>query len=592
MIQEPLNKSIRDDTMKHKKIYSMQFKYFRAFVLMIVIPIISINLLMSQVFKDILLRNASYNLNQLVLQVADNLSSDIKRASLAASTLYNDNTINDLVSEWSYAQNINQKFNLSRQIDRNLNYLFNYNNEVASVVFFLKDGGVYTYKNRLVVNQEKIRDMDWYSDIKDNPDKVSILKLPPSFFNMRNDENIISVAVPHEQSLRDNKIEVIWVIFKCNIPDIYYDSEPFKNKGDLFIVDENDVILMAKDKTTIGTTLNVNTNMLITKAPLKKVNWKVISLVDHSYITRDVKVINIYLNIILLCLIVLFISFSIFCSKDILIPIKKLTEKMGLVEKGDFTTTILLYTNKEIHNLGKAFNKMVSEINNLIKEKDKKERERNRAEIEVLQSQINPHFLSNTLNAIRFMAMISKVDNITQMTESLIRLLNASFGKRGKYIQIKDELEDLKSYIHIMKIRYADKFDVDFEIDERMKELYILRLLLQPIIENAILHGTCSSEEKGYITVKGYYCNQHIIFEIKDIGIGMSEEQINRVLNENCKNEKGFTSMGVGNVNKRIQLNHGKEYGITIESELNSYTKVTLKLPALQNGKEDEACTA
>jgi two-component system sensor histidine kinase YesM len=545
---------------------------------------------MSTVVTDTLLRNASYNLNQLVLQVADNLSNDIKRASLAASTLSNDNVINDLVNEWAYEQAINLKFKISKQIDRNLNYLFNYNNEVVSVAFFLKDGRTYTYKNTLSVRQEIIRNMDWYSDIQKHPNKVFIPELSPSFLNTKNDKNTISVAVTPQKLSEKNKIEVIYVVFKSHIPDIYYAKEPFKSKGNLFIVNEDNVILMARDKTMISEKVDTNTNMLVTTAAVEKVQWKVVSLVDHSYITEDVKIINTYLNFMFLILILLFVSFSIFYFKDILNPIRKLTEKMGEVEKGDFTATIVLHANKEINNLGKAFNRMVYEINNLINEKDKKERERNKAEIEVLQSQINPHFLSNTLNAIRFMAMIAKADNIGHMTESLIKLLNASFGKKGKYIQIKDELENLKSYIDIMKIRYADKFDVIFEVDEQLEEFYILRLLLQPIIENAVLHGVCNSEEKGSISVTGYLCNQNVIFEIKDIGVGMSSEQISRVLSENCKNEKGFTSMGVGNVNKRIQLNHGKIYGITIESELDAYTKVSLRLPILLNDREDEVC--
>ncbi len=572
------------------KIHSMRFKYFRAFILILVIPIISINLITSKIFKDILLRNASYNLNQLVLQVADNLESDIKRASLAASTLYNDNIINDLVNKWGSTQDMNEKFQISKQIDYSLNYLFNFNNEVASVVFFLKDGGAYIYKNTLIIEEIHIRKMDWYQNVKKQPNILAVLNMAPGILNSNSYKNIISIALAPKTFTKNSKIEVIFVAFKSNIPNVYYTNEPFKNKGDILITDEDNKIVMANDKEMINQKLQVNADKLITTAPIQKVNWKVVSLVEYNYITRDVKVINRYLNLMFLSLIFLFIGFSIFYFKDILNPIKKLMDKMGQVEKGDFTTTIILNTNKEISKLGKAFNKMVYEINNLIIEKGKKERERNKAEIEVLQSQINPHFLSNTLNAIRFMAMIAKVDNISHMTEALIKLLNASFGKKGKYIQIKEELDNLKSYVDIMKIRYAGEFDVSFDIEPELEESYILHLLLQPIVENAILHGVCNSETKGYIAVKGRICNKEVIFEIKDIGSGMTLEQIHKALSENCKNEKGFTSMGVGNVNKRIQLNHGEQYGITIQSKIGEYTKVSMRLPLLQNNKEDAVC--
>jgi len=230
---------------------------------------------------------------------------------------------------------------------------------------------------------------------------------------------------------------------------------------------------------------------------------------------------------------------------------------------------------------------MVQEIKNLIKERDKIAGEKSKAEIEALQSQINPHFISNTLNSIRLMAMIAKVDSVKKMVEAFMKLLLASFSKTGKLIRIEEELEILKSYIYILKVRYDDKFDVDIECEEEIRGLYILRLLLQPILENAIFHGVGELENKGRITVKGCRQDDCIIFSIRDNGVGMTQEQIDRLMSEGSHNAGSFSSIGVINVDRRIKLNYGDRYGLEIESNYGEYTNVVIKLPVIRNDEDE-----
>ena len=253
---------------------------------------------------------------------------------------------------------------------------------------------------------------------------------------------------------------------------------------------------------------------------------------------------------------------------------------MKNVEKGNFDETIEIKRNDELYQLGESFNTMVRQIKRLIIERDLKERQRNQAEIEVLQSQINPHFLSNTLNSIRLMAMIAKVDSIKDMTDALIKLVHASFAKQGKFIPIAEEIENLNSYLHIMKVRYGDKFDTYFEIEEGLEQYYVLRLILQPIVENSILHGVSELEKKGLIRIKGYKIEHDVFFEIEDNGVGMTQEQVERLLEDDKSNTRGFSKIGIKNVDKRIKLNHGKNYGLKIDSIYGQYTRITIKLPA------------
>ncbi|MHB8062274.1 MAG: sensor histidine kinase, partial [Ruminiclostridium sp.] len=138
-----------------------------------------------------------------------------------------------------------------------------------------------------------------------------------------------------------------------------------------------------------------------------------------------------------------------------------------------------------------------------------------------------------------------------------------------------------KNYIYILKVRYGDKFDVVLDCSEEIKDLFILRLLLQPILENAIFHGVSDLDHKGIITVKGYKLSDEIIFDIKDNGVGMTQEKIDKLLSEDNHNTSGFSSIGIINVDRRIKLNYGDNYGLKIESNHGEYTNVLIKLPVI-----------
>lgn len=580
------------------------FEYCKAFLMILVVPIISLNLVFNNIYKKILLENSSNRIMQTIGQVSLSIQNDIKRISLAASTISNDDEMMDLVSQWNNTSDSNRKFNLYSQIDSKLNYLFNYTNEVNSIIFFFKGTGSYSFKNYPVVSDSEIRKMQWYKDSVNKTRQVSILGAHTNLTDSAKGKYTFAAVVKPNISQITNDIDLIYFSFNTNIFNNFYNSFFSETIGNMLIVDEDNVIMIAKDDKLVGRSiqdlgiskvgeLSKNTSFMdnikgkkyvVTTQPIKETNWKILNLVEYKTITKDVDRISRYVMGIVLILIMLFLGFSIFFFRDILIPINKLVKKMHKVEKGNFDENIDIKGNYEINVLGETFNKMVFEIKNLMIERDNKERERSKAEIEVLQSQINPHFISNTLNSIRLMAMMANMESISNMTGALIKLLQAAFGKSGKLIKVKEELDNLKDYIYIMKVRYGERFDVVFHINENVGDIYILRLMLQPIIENGILHGVNELEEKGLITIDGFLSDGDLIFEITDNGVGMTEEQIQKVLGEDCRNTKGFTGMGIMNVDRRIKLNYGEKYGISIESILGKFTKVKITLPIINDG--------
>lgn len=191
--------------------------------------------------------------------------------------------------------------------------------------------------------------------------------------------------------------------------------------------------------------------------------------------------------------------------------------------------------------------------------------------MEALQSQINPHFLVNTLGSMRFMAMVAKFDSIKNMAEALINILSTSFRQAASLYTINEELEMLESYIYLMKIRYAENFLVEYRIDDNCRRCLIPRLVLQPIVENCIVHGFEDSEDIGHILVEASRNRDAVVITISDDGQGMSPERLAEVLS---------ASIGISNVQKRVRLNFGELYGVRIESKPGAGTRVTLTIPA------------
>ena len=206
-------------------------------------------------------------------------------------------------------------------------------------------------------------------------------------------------------------------------------------------------------------------------------------------------------------------------------------------------------------------------------------RKKHEAEMQALQRQINPHFIVNTLNSIRFMAEVAKFDGIRRMAESLVSIVSCSFRSNAGFYIVRDELEMLKTYVYIMRIRYSNGFDVEYDIAEDCLDYRIPRLTLQPVVENSITHGFDEfSEDLGQVKVSAYTKGDFLYFEVWDNGRGMSGEQIKSLLDGSLKKSDN-SGIGVENVIERLKLHFGEASQIFIESELGKFTRTVLRIP-------------
>lgn len=300
----------------------------------------------------------------------------------------------------------------------------------------------------------------------------------------------------------------------------------------------------------------------------------------HRVVNNSFMILMIILLIFTSCISIGMVLSSFF-TKRINEPIDKLVSHIRLLSHGDFTVDPKIESEDEIGTIGKGVNHMAAKIEELVDMKVESEKEKKNLEIKMLQAQINPHFLYNTLDSIRWIAIIQKNSGIVKVVTSLSSLLKNMAKGFNEKITLKQELDFLADYIVIEKVRYVELFDV--EIDVEPKELYqakIVKLTLQPLVENAIFSGIEPSGRNGLVQIKAVKKGQDLCITVRDNGIGMDKEKAKQLLKDTeTVKSSSMSGIGLPNVDRRMKLVYGESYGLSIQSEPGQYTQITVMLP-------------
>lgn len=271
-------------------------------------------------------------------------------------------------------------------------------------------------------------------------------------------------------------------------------------------------------------------------------------------------------------------------SRSIYIPIKRLHDVTSTITKNDLQVLVTRENADEITELGINFNIMIGKIRELLDAKMKEQESLKKAELRALQAQINPHFLYNTLDTIIWMAETQQTDQVVQLVSALSSFFRISLSKGQDWITIGEEVERTHSYLTIQKMRYRDILDFHIEVDAAVANNTILKLILQPLVENALYHGIKNKRSGGMISVRASQNGDgEIVLEVEDNGVGMTQDKLERVraqISEDSEEIRLETGFGIDNVNKRIRLYYGRQYGLSIASEYQVGTCVTLVIPA------------
>lgn len=315
-----------------------------------------------------------------------------------------------------------------------------------------------------------------------------------------------------------------------------------------------------------------------TKIPANE-NWYLCTKVETANLTKETSSFILMLTSLLVLFTLITIVVCIYLSRSITKPISNLNETM---QKASSNLQIVADQSdiEEINSLSYSFNQLIQKIDNLLKQIKEDAKLQRQSEIKVLQAQINPHFLYNTLDALNWKALQHQDTEMTTLIRSLCDFYRISLSNGDEFIPIKDEIKHVECYLKIQSIRFKNQFTYDLEVEPHLLSMYCLKILLQPLIENAITHGLRPLDHPGEIHIRIFTQENNIIMTVEDNGVGMSDQMLDEV--NNGLSNQALHKYGLYNINQRIRLTYGETYGIHIQSQLNSGTKVTVTIPQIK----------
>ncbi|KFN05910.1 HAMP domain-containing protein [Paenibacillus macerans] len=379
-----------------------------------------------------------------------------------------------------------------------------------------------------------------------------------------------------------------------------YGSIQLGKQGELYIINQGGVIISHGDKELINTrpsaayigqvlsggkqgsfkTALNNQNAVVNYRMIGETGWRIVSVIPAT----EYENLSILLKNWMLVLFAIFITVAVILSyivsNSISKPIRQLSAVMKNVEGARLDARFVYNSRNEIGLLSRNFNRMVDRINHLVNKVYQEELLKQQSQLKYLMFQINPHFLFNTLETINWLARIQGAPEVGKLSKALGDLMRE--GIKGKdFIPLVSEIGNVEKYVYIQKHRFGDKFEVDTDIDPNALSLSVPRFILQPLVENAIVHGLELAMDKGFIEIRGYFEQGRLLLTVSDNGGGMEPaklEEIRSVLDGGPADTAGI---GLLNVHQRIQLHYGKEYGLRVDSSCGEGTEITITLPGI-----------
>lgn len=587
---------------------SLKKIYYRSFIVLIVIPILLVFILALYVV-NIMIRNAAVsNIKSAQSTIVSSLREDIRGASLQLSHFVyaNNSELMDIAARTD-TESAAERYSYTSRLNEAFQLVTTPRQDIISCMVYMKSGENTYLKDKIVIPDATIKEEEYYRDAVADKNVVKIGSYDTTdesitYARLKGREFILAAALsPGVAVDKSGKIEAVAMFIQTGIGNSIKEHNKKPQFGTTLITDENNRIIY-------GSFLEEEAKYLAEQAEpagsgvysrkLKKMDgrmekytcvvseieetgWRILTYVEPRNLTASFNRIAVIMILVILALFFLFYLFSTYFLKNIVTPVHSVVEGFKRVETGNLETEVEAAGQSEIRNLILSFNHMVKRLSVSISENEKAQERRHEAEMKALQSQINPHFLVNTLNSIRFMAQVSRFDGIRRMAEALINILTCSFRQNASLYSVKEELAVLDSYIYLMKIRYSDGFEVEYDIDEECYSYKVPRLILQPVVENSIVHGFSGMEDMGLIKLAVSCGEGMLCFVIEDNGKGMTEERIQDIFLRSGDTREDSYSIGIENVYSRLKLRYGEKCSLTIESEEGRYTRTIVKLPVM-----------
>ena len=397
------------------------------------------------------------------------------------------------------------------------------------------------------------------------------------------DMNYSSIEQLLEKANSDTSGEYVYLM--ASDGEIIY--HPKQNMIHMGMYQENNNKAAGYEDTTVEENFR-GEKRLVTVKTISYTGWKLVSVVPMKSFSmgmtgmRNLVVLLVALTVLAAVLLNQMVSARI--SK----PLRRLNNSVKEWEAGNMNPDIYIGGSMEVEHLGKTLQSTVSQIHQLMDDIVVEQEEKRKSELDALQSQINPHFLYNTLDSIVWMITGERYDDAVFMITQLASLFRISLSKGKTVIRIEDEVKHAQNYMNIQKIRYKNSFEVDFQIEEEILDGCIVKLVLQPLLENAIYYGMEYMDGEGEINVRGYRKDKDIYLEVEDNGLGMPEEEAAELLNGKERPHKHGSGVGLVNVHSRLKLRFGENYGLLIHSCPDEGMLVQIHIPYVQYTEETQ----
>lgn len=394
------------------------------------------------------------------------------------------------------------------------------------------------------------------------------------FINIEVDESVLTGSFS-ELSEDDSRI------FICdNLGNIIASSD-----DDFTPIDSNNAsyynAMIADDKANYVSYVEDGKKYVAIYSSFNYGKWYVVKTVPESVLYADINRMQFYSVIGLIIPLLIMINAIVIYTRKITKPIEVMMLQMQEVEAGNLNVRVESNVFNELDDLSESFNHMVNQIKNLMEDIVKVEQNKNELELEVLHAQINPHFLYNTLNTIRWMAKIKGEDSIADALIALVKLLRVSISFGNNMITLEEEIQYIENYILIQKLRFNQMFEIYYDIKEEHKKLNIPKLILQPIVENSLIYGIDEAEKREEPIIIEIFTREKeecVEIVVRDNGNGIEPEILNKIFKQES-NINRFSKVGLNNVNQRLKMYLGEAYGLQIVSALNEGTTVIIRVP-------------
>lgn len=574
---------------------SMRAKLFVVFLFVSILPLLFFVYYSYHSVKTQLVSQTYSNMSLMTSQIGSNLENKLNSYTKLSASLYLDSTLQEYLVK-SYGDDA-EYLDAYRYIDNVMNNALTNNPEVHAIAIYSTNETMPLDDLFIKPLSDLIREKPWFSKVQHTYGNViftitpadqaaSPLKSSPPMFTLVRYLNYNSLNFPYG-------ILTIDVLED----DLYSLMEKEDKNKDIFIVDERGTIVSCRDKSLLNTplaallpppasslkTVGGSVDQYETSYDGERVlvvsytipnGWKTVSVVPYSRFIGEAKASANRILLIAFFCIVLCAGLIYMVARLSTKRIESLLKNIRRLEREDFDLVMIPMGHDEIGQMSFALGKMASRLKNLINEVYKKEISKKEAEMSILQAQINPHFLYNTLASISALAMKHDDPQIQSMVSHLAKFYRISLNKGKTIITLNEELKLTRNYVSIQQIRYGDMLRVIYDIDDSVLVHQTVKLMLQPFVENAIHHAIWDEDLGINIVIRAYREGEDILLEVVDDGMGMTADTLDRL---SSPQEAGY---GIRNVGERIKLAFGDEYGVSIFSRLGIGTQVKIRLPA------------